>query len=732
MPPPSNKNILQDAAVFDGTVRSVVFRNEDNGYTVLHCNPPPDPTRYRFHSAKEKIVTVTGKTSAVWPGEEIRATGRWVDDPQHGRQFKADSISCVPPKSVEGIRRYLASGLIKGIGSVNAKRIVDRFGADTLEVLDKYTSRIMEIKGIGRGTLEKIRKAWRDSREMREIMIFTQTYGISVAQTAKIHKRYGCDTIAVIKADPYRLCREIRGIGFATADRIALSVGLPKDSILRARAAISHTLETEAEDSGHCYTPVPDLLLHAHELTEIPVETLADALEKEKAEGRVTETDGNVYLRSIENCEVRVAKKLKAVLAAPQTFRPIDSTPAVRWAEKKTGFTLAPAQVAALERTLRSKVSIITGGPGVGKTTIIRALTDIYRARKLNIFLAAPTGRAAKRLEESTSCKAHTLHRMLKFNPQTNSFTYNEEKHLSGDVFIFDEFSMVDIRLMDDLLAAIPPGATLVFTGDTDQLPSVGPGNVFRDMIASGAIPVSRLNDIFRQDSTGLIVRNAHRVNEGLPFELRSGDTDFYFKAIEDPAQALAFALDYAAERIPRRFNLNPMRDVQILTPMRRNILGAENLNAAMQKRLNPSGVSISRGDTIFRTGDRVMQLRNNYDKDVYNGDIGFIKEVNPENRSLVVDFDGGESKYSSGELDELSLAYATTIHKSQGSEYPAVIVLMHNQHYMMLQRNLLYTAITRGKTLVIVVGTKYAVSKAIETNTVQSRRTTLADRLRQ
>ena len=716
----------------DGTVKSVVFRNDETGFTILHVAPAEADGKFRL-AARE--ITVLGTCAAAWEGEDLHATGEWVDDPVRGRQFKARTVECIPPKSVEGVRRYLASGLIRGIGPVLANRIVDRFGAETLDVLDHHSGRLREIPKVGPKKIASIVQGWREGKGTREVMIFTQTYGISAGKAAKIYRAYGPDSVAIIKRDPYRLCRDIWGIGFATADRIALAVGLPKDSPLRARAAIVHTLRTEADEAGHCWTSEPDLLLHAQELVGISVETLAEALKHELDAGRVVKEGERLYLRDLWVAERRVAAKLKDLLASPPSFAPIDPGRAVAWWEKKTGFTLAPAQLRAVRASVASKVSIVTGGPGVGKTTIIRALVEIFAARtgahRISIQLGAPTGRAAKRMAEATGAPAQTLHRLLKYNPQTNEFTYNEERPLAGDVFIFDEMSMVDIRLMADLAAALPRRATLVLVGDTDQLPSVGPGNVLRDLIASQAVPTSQLTEIFRQDSSGLIVRNAHHVNAGEPFETRAGASDFYFIAQDDPAKALAYALDFMVTRIPRHFRLEPLQDVQVLTPMRRNLLGAENLNAAIQKRLNGEGPGVVRGGMTFRAGDRVMQLRNNYDKDVYNGDVGFVQSVDPAERALVVLFDGRPVEYRAADLDELALAYATTIHKSQGSEYPAVIVLLHRQHYMMLQRNLLYTAITRGKKLVLVIGSPWAVKQAIETNVVRERRTSLAERMR-
>ena len=737
----------------DGTVTGIVFRNDETGYSVLRVSGPDDGV-FRL---KPPEIVVVGVCGAVWEGEELHAVGEWVTDKVHGRQFKAKEITCATPRSATGIERYLASGLIKGIGPEYAKRIVAKFGEATIDILDHQSARLREVPGIGETRLAKIKKSWESERGTREVMIFTQSYGISVAKTAKIYRRYGQDSIAIIKSDPYRLCRDIWGIGFATADKIAMSVGMAKDAPERARASIIYTLQTEADDFGHCWTAEPELLLHANELVDIPVEKLAAALKHELADGRVIiEREGRVlssddafndadagmrrvYLSDLYWAERRVARKMRTLLSSARSFKNIETERAISWWEMKTGFRLAPAQERAVRTSLENKVSIITGGPGVGKTTIIRALADIFSARKktngeplISVVTAAPTGRAAKRLSESTGVPSQTVHRLLKYNPQTSKFTYDASNPLSGDVFVFDETSMFDIRLTDSLLAALPDTATLIVVGDTDQLPSVGPGNVLQDLIKSEAVACSRLTEIFRQDNSGLIVRNAHHVNAGEGFELPAGGdvSDFYFVAQKDPEKTLEFVLDFMTARIPRKFNMDPMTDVQVLSPMRRNALGTENLNMLLQKRLNPDGPAVQRGATMFRKGDRVMQLRNNYDKDVFNGDVGFVSEVSQEERRLTVLFDGRQVEYSSGDLDELTLAYATTIHKSQGSEYPAVIVLLHNQHYMMLQRNLLYTAITRGKKLVLVIGSRWAAATAIETNTVKGRRTSLSERL--
>ena len=708
-----------------GSVESIVFRNDETGYTV--CSVKTQGGGVRQH---DTLVTVVGSCAAIWEGEEIHAEGEWVRHPSHGQQFQAKTITCITPTSTEGIRRYLASGMIKGIGPKFAQRIVDHFGERTLDVIDKESGRLREVEGIGERRRKLIKESWTEQRDVREIMIFLQSHGIGTAKASRIYRQYGADAIAIVKRNPYRLCEEVWGIGFKTADAIALSVGIPHDSEVRARAGLIYTLQTES-DEGHCFTPEPDLLLHAQALLDITVEILGDALSKEFEKGTLVKEEDRIYLRDLFRAETRVAASLTRLLDAPQPFAPIDATVAIPWAERKMGLNLAPLQREALRNAVTSKVSIITGGPGVGKTTIIRALTEIFGARKMDIRLAAPTGRAAKRMSEATGREAQTIHRLLKFNPSVGGFEFNIDNPMNGDCFILDETSMIDIRLMDQFLQALPDSATLILVGDTDQLPSVGPGNVLRDLIASGQVPCCRLDTIFRQDTSGLIVRNAHHVNHGEPFETHTGDSDFYFVETGDPEKIIARTVELMTNRIPVKFKLDPLADVQVLTPMRRNLLGTENLNSVIQAALNPSGPSLVRGCTHFRVNDRVMQLRNNYDKEVFNGDIGFIKQVDAEDRALIVLFDGRPVRYAQSELDELVLAYACSIHKSQGSEYPAVIVLLHTQHFKLLQRNLLYTAITRGKRLVMVVGSSRAVNIAIKANQVRERRTSLRERLR-
>ncbi len=705
-----------------GSVVSVVFRNDETGYTVCTVRPAG--------AAAEPFVLV-GSCAAIWEGEELTAEGAWARHPQHGRQFQAASITCVTPTSVEGIRRYLASGMIRGVGKELAKRIVDHFGEGTLQVIEKESRRLEEVEGIGGHRRQQIKASWVEQRSVRDIMIFLQSHGIGTAQAARIYRQYGPDAIAIVKANPYRLCNDVWGIGFKTADAIALSVGVPRDSPARARAGLAYTLQAQADEGGHCFCLEADLVLHTQELLGIPAETLTGALAEDVARGSVVRDAGRIYLRALHDAERTVAEGLRRLLRHDTRFRPIDAPRALEWAEGKMGLHLADAQRAALLAALQSKVAVITGGPGVGKTTIIRALTEIFQARRLTVALAAPTGRAAKRMSEATGREALTIHRLLKYNPHEHAFEHDADNPIDADVFILDEMSMVDIRLMSQFLQALPDFAALILVGDTDQLPSVGPGNVLRDIICSGAVASTKLDTIFRQDTTGLIVQNAHRVNNGEMIAAGSGESDFYFIDTAEPDKIVSRMVDLVTRRIPGRFGLSALEDVQILTPMRRNQLGAENLNAVLQAALNPVGDTVARGGAHFRVRDRVMQIRNNYEKDVYNGDIGFVKAADPHAREVVVAFDGRPVKYEYGDLDELVHAYACSIHKSQGSEYPAVVLVIHTQHFKLLQRNLLYTGITRGRKLVCIVGSQQALRMAIRNNQVVERRTGLRDRLK-
>ena len=706
-----------------GVVDSIVFRNEENGYSVCRVKADGHP----------EPVTVVGSCSAMWVGETLRAEGEWIRHPQHGFQFQAAAITCMAPSSAKGIERYLASGMIRGIGKVMAKRLVDTFGDDTLRIIEKESRRIEEIEGIGPIRRKRIKDSWNEQKGVRDIMIFLQGHGIGSAQAARIYRQYGNESVAMVRTNPYRLCADVWGIGFKTADSVAMSLGIPEDSVIRARAGIVYVMRTLSEE-GHCFCTEAELLLYTESLLAISVEILAEALKLELETPRLVKSEDRIYLAELLDAECATADGIRRLLDTPAAFKPIIADKAVEWAQARMKLTFAPKQREALETALGAKVSIITGGPGVGKTTIIRALVDVYQARKLTVRLAAPTGRAAKRMAEATGGEALTIHRLLKFLPQTGTFEFNAGKPLEGHCFILDEVSMIDIQLMAHVMRALPDAATLILVGDIDQLPSVGPGNVLRDLIQSGAIPCVALETIFRQETGGLIVRNAHRINQGefLIFP-EEGDTtaDFYFVETEEPDDVIQRMIELVTQRIPKRFGLDPMTDIQVLTPMRRNQLGADNLNAVLQQSLNPAGHEIERFGRKYRKGDRVMQVRNNYDKEVFNGDIGSISFVNEEDQEITVEMDGRNVAYDFSELDELVHAYASSIHKSQGSEYPAVVVLITTQHFKMLQRNLLYTAVTRGKRLVCIVGTRKAVAIAIRNTEIRQRRTGLKDRVR-
>jgi len=725
-----NKNKSDNrTASLKGMVERITFHNPENGFSVLKVKP----------DGRSGEVTVVGNVPGIAVGEVLEAEGEWIRDPRHGMQLRAEKIISFPPVSVEGMSRYLGSGMIRGIGPEMASRMVEAFGDGVFEIIENHPQRLTEVPGIGRKRREMISGAWQEQKKVRSIMLFLHSHGVGSSRAHRIYKQYGDQAVGLIKENPYRLFRDIWGIGFKTADGIAASLGIPPDSLSRACAGIEYTLDKYTED-GHCACPRDKLEQEAVELLGIPPEIISEALDRIIGEGRlVTRQHGSsvlVYPSRLNRAEEMLAADLQGLLSGGHPSQLKDPGAAVKWVQEQVGIRLDESQERAIHKALSSKVLVITGGPGVGKTTIVNSIVRIFRAAKLQVQLCAPTGRAAKRLGESTGMEARTIHRMLEFDPVGYNFTRNRNNPLDGDVIICDEFSMVDLPLAHQLIRAVPPHAALLIVGDVDQLPSVGPGRVLRDIIDSSAIPVVRLTKVFRQAAKSSIITNAHLVNSGkMPrFDNRQteadGLNDFYHINSEEPEKGVELIKKLVQERIPRRWGFDPIRDIQVLCPMVRGLLGAHNLNFELQALLNPAGPSFSVFGSTFRTGDKVMQILNNYDKNVFNGDIGIITAIDEVERGLAVRVDGRQVFYEGTELDERVLSYAVTIHKSQGSEYPCVVIPFHTQHYPMMQRNLLYTGITRGKKLVILVGNRKALAIAVKRTGADERLTTLSQRL--
>jgi len=718
----------------EGQIERVTYFSEETGYTVarLKVSGYADP------------VTIVGSLMSPTPGEMLRVKGNWLDHPRFGRQFKVITHRPVLPATASGIKKYLGSGLIKGIGPVMASRIVKEFGDQTLDVIEKRPETLMKIGGIGPKRIEMIERAWKEQKEIREVMIFLQENGVSPAYATKIFKRYGWDSIAVVSKNPYRLATDIFGIGFLTADKIARKMGFEKSAPVRAEAGVLYVLNQLAEE-GHVYYPYESLMEKCKETLEVDGDVVAQGIGTMAFEGRIVIEDLNqdfeafrpnqkaVYLKHFHVSETGIAHHLSRLLASPRRIRKVDVDKAIMWVQGKINLKLAPKQAEAVKKAVSEKTMVITGGPGTGKTTIINAVIRIYRELGAKILLAAPTGRAAKRMSEATGYPARTIHRMLEFSPHKGGFQRDQDHPLEVDVLILDETSMIDAVLMYHLLKAVPSKASVIMVGDVNQLPSVGAGSVLKDIIRSKAVPVVKLTDIFRQAGASRIVVNAHRINGGLLPELSSGRTsleDFYFIEQEDAEQALKIVLELVCERIPRRFHFDPLEDIQVLSPMHKGTLGTDNLNRELQAALNPSKKAMARGDRAFRLKDKVMQIRNNYEKEVFNGDIGRITAIDLENQELTVTFDGMPVPYDASELDEIMQAYAISVHKSQGSEYPAVIIPVLGQHYLLLQRNLIYTAVTRAKKLVVMVGSKKALATGIKNDKIMRRYTYLAERV--
>jgi exodeoxyribonuclease V alpha subunit len=713
--------------VLAGLVERVTYHNAENGFCVLRA-------KARGH---RDVVTVVGHAATIAAGEWITASGEWVNDRTHGQQFKARFLRTSPPTSADGIEKYLSSGMIRGVGPVYAKKLVRAFGEKVFDVIETKPGRLREVDGIGPVRAASILAAWAEQKAVREIMVFLHSHGVGTARAVRIFKTYGADAIQVMTENPYRLARDIRGIGFKTADAIAMKLGIEKTAMVRVRAGISYAL-TEAMVQGHCGLPTDELLPLAEKLLEVPQQLIGSALALELQDGtvigdRVGETPC-VFLAGLHRAERTIAERLMQVANGTLPWPSIDPDKALPWAEKQIGLALAESQVAAIRLALASKVLVMTGGPGVGKTTIVKAILRILAAKGTSLLLCAPTGRAAKRMTEATGFEAKTIHRLLEVDPKGGGFKRGEDNPLDCDLLVVDETSMVDVMLMQALMKAVPDGAALLIVGDIDQLPSVGPGQVLADIIASGAVPVVRLTEVFRQAAQSRIITSAHRINQGSMPDLSSPGTesDFYFVRADDPQTAVGRIIELVKTRIPKRFGFDPVRDIQVLCPMNRGGVGARALNIELQAALNPAGDrKVERFGWTFAPGDKAMQIENDYDKEVYNGDIGYIDDVDLDAGEIVVSFDGRSITYGFGELDMLVPAYAATIHKGQGSEYPAVIIPLLTQHYAMLQRNLLYTGVTRGKRLVVLVGQKKAVAIAVRNVSGRRRWAKLAKWLR-
>lgn len=718
-----------------GQLERVTYANEENGYTIARLKV----------AGRKSLVTIVGCIVNPTPGEVLSLKGEWDHHPKYGEQFKIAFCENMTPATLQGIEKYLGSGLIKGIGPVMAKRIVKQFREATLEIIEHQSEKLSAIDGIGPKRIAMIQKAWAEQKEIRTIMIFLQSHGVGAGYATRIFKRYGNQAIAVVTENPYRLATDIFGIGFLSADKIAEKLGFARDSALRAEAGILYVLH-ELTDEGHVYYPLEPLLGKCQEILEIDRTIIAAALATIAADGRIVieEPDRSpaalrehgpaVYLAGYHLAETHSASRLQALTGAPRAIRPIDADRAVPWIQEKLGITLADKQIEAIRALAGHKMLVVTGGPGTGKTTIITAMLRLFAGLQAKILLAAPTGRAAKRMTEATGQEAKTIHRLLEFSFAKGGFQKNETDPLDCDLLIVDEASMIDILLFHHLLKAVPPRATVVLVGDVNQLPSVGAGNVLKDIIESGVSPVVELNEIFRQARESSIIVNAHRINQGLMPNLETSRErldDFYFIEQEDPEKVLELIITLVKERIPRRFGFDALDGIQVLTPMHRGIVGGMNLNVALQKALNPGEEGVTRMGRLYRIGDKVMQIANNYDKEVFNGDIGRIVDIDIEGQAVLVSLDGREVPYEFAELDELVHAYAVSIHKSQGSEYPAVVIPILTQHYILLQRNLLYTGVTRGKKLVVIVGTKKALAIAIRNNRTERRYTLLAERLK-
>jgi len=724
-----------------GILEKIIFKNSETGFMVG-----------KVRLEDNNLVTIVGNAFELQCGEKLEVTGKWILNKNYGQQFEIESIKTTEPATAVGIENYLGSGLIKGIGPVMANRIVSHFKLDTLKILDEEPKRLNEIDGIGKKRINLISKSWKKHKNIREVMIFLQSYGISNTYATKIYNNYGDNSINVIKVNPYRLSEDIFGIGFKTADKIALKTGIEKDSLFRIKAGIIHLLKS-AEDEGHCYFPYEEFIEISENFLCTELGKIIDALSKLEEDGKIIIVKDNVvskvYLASIYNAEKYVSEKILALLGEEVEHKEykgkehgMEHKTRVRKKDEiydlinslapKERIILDDIQIKAIEKAVTEKILVITGSPGTGKSTILNFVIKIFEKENKSVLLGAPTGRASKRLYETTGKEAKTIHRLLNYNPKLNKFLKNEKNPINADIVIIDEASMLDIRLMRNLLLAIKPQTCVIFVGDVDQLPAVGPGNVLSDIISSGIVPIIELKNIYRQEGESLIIHNAHKVRDGqFPYIGKPKNNDFFFIEKEEPEEVVDLILNLLTRRIPESFNYNPLYDVQVLVPTNKGIVGVNNLNSKIQDILNFNSQKVLRGSVQYRLNDKVIQLKNNYEKDVYNGDIGFISGIDMEMEEITVNFDGRNVSYDFSELDEISLSYAISIHKSQGSEFKCVIIPILTSHYMLLQRNLLYTAITRARELAVIVGSKKAIGMAVNRNIVEKRYTSLKELLR-
>lgn len=700
-------------------VEHITYQNQENGWSVMRVKV----------KGYDNLVTLTGSLLDVPVGSVLLVDGDWRVDPKYGQQFVAQSWTEVMPATLYGIEKYLGSGLVKGIGPVYAKAIVSRFGLETIDIIENDIERLLEVPRLGKKRMEKIRESWEKQKDIKEVMVFLQGHGVSTAFAAKIYRKYEKESIAKVKENPYQLADDIWGIGFKTADSIASKMGYEKNDPRRCRSGILYALNELAEE-GHVYAEPEQLVDAAVKLLDAEESPVRQALASMIEANDVVSDNEVIYLSPFYHAENGSAKRLQSLLSDTSLFNAdIAAEPEAKYGDKPGDIVYDEVQLAAIQKALDSKVMVLTGGPGTGKTTTTQGIIAAFKARHMSILLAAPTGRAAKRMTEATGMEAKTIHRLLEYNPM-DGYKRNDENPLDGDALIVDECSMIDILLFYNLMKAIPLKMRLILVGDIDQLPSVGAGNVLRDIIDSQQIPVVRLTRIFRQAQSSRIVMNAHAINAGQFPNIKNGlDTDFFFISQEDADEIVKLIIGLVRDRLPKTYGY-PSKEVQVLTPMQRGTVGAGNLNIELQNALNPTGPSLARGGYTFRQGDKVMQIRNNYDKNVFNGDIGYITAVDITERTLSITFDNRVVEYDVTELDEIVLAYAVTIHKSQGSEFPVVVMPVTMKHFVMLQRNLVYTGITRAKKICVLVGTTKALAYAIRNNTVSKRNTKLKERL--